>query len=293
MLLLAISGWVWRQRRAQAWLAFGWLWFLGTLVPVIGIMQVGAQAMADRYMYFPILGVLTALVWSGAAAVAHWPRARLPLAFAAVAALGALAFGTARQVPAWKNSITLYERSIAAGEDNAAVRYLLAVAFQAAGRPVPEVVAQYQQALKHRPDYMTQLAVITLTHGRIDEARQLIEASIRAEPNNANLHQNLGAFFVRLNRPDDAVPHFEQALRLSPKLASAHLELGQIRLKQNRVEEGRAHYEARARAEPWNADALADYGIILANLQRPAEARPFLERALWIQPGHPRARQML
>ena len=295
-LLLALSVWIWRQRGSQPWLAFGWLWFLGTLVPVIGIVQVGAQSMADRYMYFPILGVFTMLVWSGAAAVARWPGLRRPLGFATVAALIALALGTARQVPAWKNSLTLYERSIAAGEDNAAVRYLLAVSLQAAGHPAPEVIAQYQQALKHRPDYinaMTQLAVIALAQGRLDESRQLIEASIRAEPKNPNLHQNLGAFFVRLNRPDDAVPHFEQALRLNPKLASAHLELGQIRLKQNRIEEGRAHYEIRARAEPWNPDALTEYGTILANLQRPAEALPFLERALWIRPSDPRAKQSL
>lgn len=190
--LVAISFLVWRLRATRPWLIFGWLWFLGTLVPVIGIIQVGAQSMADRYMYLPILGVFTLVVWECAHLFGELRTARRVVALAALSALAAAAFVTKRQVTAWRDSITLYERSIAAGEDNAAVRYLLALSLQAAERPQSEVVAQFQAALKHRPDYtnaLTQLAVLSLSQQRIDEARALLEHAVRGDAQNSSAHK--------------------------------------------------------------------------------------------------------
>lgn len=296
LVLLVLTALAWLHRRTRPWLAFGWLWFLGTLVPVIGLIQVGSQSMADRYMYFPIVGLFTAFVWQFARVGSLWPRVRVPLFAATAAVLVVFGLVTVRQVPAWKNSFTLYERSIAAGEDNAAVRYLLGVALQAAGRPPAEAVAQFQRALERRPDYvnaMTQLAIVALNAGRPDEARDWIEKTIRLEPKNPSLRHNLGAYWARLGKPDEALKHFEQVLQLDPKSAGAHLEIGQLLLNQNRMEEGRVHYEARAKLSPWDPDALADYGTLLTNLRRPAEALPYFERALWLRPGFPRAVQSI
>ncbi len=296
VVLLAVTALAWWLRRTPPAGVLGWLFFLGTLVPVIGLVQVGAQAMADRYMYVPILGLFTAVVWPLAAVAANWPRVRTLVAVATIALLAVLAIVTARQVPAWKNSIALYEHSIAVGEDNPAARYLLAVALQAAGRPQADVVAQYRHALRLRPDYvnaLTQLAIIAFANGRADEARQLIAESVRVDPRNPGLHVNLGAISVRAGKPDEAVPHFERALQLDPRLPVAHLELGQIRFAQQRYAESLAHYETRARAERWNPEALTDYGTLLCNLGRPAEGRPFIERALWIAPTHERALKAL
>jgi Tfp pilus assembly protein PilF len=296
-LALAVAGIaLWVLRRTRPWLLFGGLWFLGTLVPVIGLVQVGAQSMADRYMYVPILGVFTLVVWQAARLVYLWPRSRAGLIIATAAIIAGFGILTARQVNAWKDSLTLYRHSIAAGEDNAAIRYLLAVSLQAAGRPQAEVVAQFQRALAHRPDYvnaLTQLAIIAFSNQQMDEARNLIEQTVKLEPGNPGLHANLGAFWVRAGRPDEAIRHFEHVLQLDPKSSGAHLELGKIRLNKNQTEEGRAHYEARARLDRWNPEALTDYGTLLCNLRRLEEARHYLERALWIQPGFERARQAL
>ncbi len=291
-LLLALTALAWSLRRTQPAVLFGWLFFLGTLVPVIGLVQVGSQAMADRYMYVPILGVLTAIVWPCAALLGGAPRFRAFATGGLLAVLAALAIFSARQVPAWRNSRTLYEHSIAVGEDNPAVRYLLAVALQAAGRPQEEFTAQFRHALRLRPDYinaLTQLAILAFAQGRGDEARALIEESVRKDPDNPGLHVNLGALAVRAGKPDEAVPHFERALQLDPRQPSAHAELAQIRLAQKRYDEALAHYRARAEAERWNPDALTDYGTMLCNLGRPAEGLPFIERALWIAPAHAQA----
>jgi Tfp pilus assembly protein PilF len=294
--LAAVTIVIWWHRRTRPWLIFGWLWFLGTLVPVIGLVQVGAQSMADRYMYVPILGVFTLVVWQFARLVHLWPRTRGVLIAATASILLTFGIVTGRQVKTWNNSIALYQHSIDEGEDNAAVRYLLAIALQAAGRPQAEVVAQFQHALERQPDYvnaLTQLAIVALSSQRMDEARTLIEQTVRLEPANPGLHANLGAYWRRAGRPDEAIRHFEHVLQLDPKSSGAHLELGQIRLEKNEAEAGRAHYEIRARLDRWNPEAQADYGTLLCNLRRLDEARRYLERALWLRPDFPRARQNL
>jgi protein O-mannosyl-transferase len=296
IVLVTITLMAWRFWRTRPWLAFGWLWFLGTLVPVIGLVQVGAQSMADRYMYVPILGVLTIILWEGSAAIALWPRIRTPLIAATVAALVGCGVLTLRQVKAWRNSITLLEHSIAVGEDNPGIRYLLAVAFAAAGRPESDVVAQFRRALELRPDYvnaMTQLAAIAIAHGRFDEAQALVDKTVELEPRNPSLRANLGALAGRRGKPDEAIRHYEDVLRLDPKSAGAHFELGKIFLERKQFEQGLAHYEARARLAPWDAEAQCDYGTLLCNIGRLEESPPFLERALWLNPDFERARQNL
>lgn len=296
VVLLALTWLAWRLRRTQPAVLFGWLFFLGTLVPVIGLVQVGAQALADRYMYLPILGLLTAVVWP-CAALGSQSRAARGAAIATAAVL-LVAFGvrTARQVPAWRNSIALYTHSIASGEDNPAVRYLYAIALAGAGRPAPEVEAQFRAALRLRPDYvnaLTQLAMMAIATGQLDLARQFVEHSLRAEPGNPSLHVNRGALAVRAGRPEEGVPHFERALQLDPRNAQAHTELAQIRFGQKRLDEAALHYAARARAERWNPDALTDYAATLCHLGRAAEALPVVERALWIAPNHATAARTL
>ncbi len=295
-LLLAFTALAWLQRRARPWLLFGWLWFLGTLVPVIGLVQVGEQAMADRYMYLPILGLFTLAVWSGGAVLEARPRWRRPAFVVSGALLALMAILTARQVPVWRDSVTLFRHSIAVGEDNPAIRYLLALALQAAGRPEAEVAAEYRRALALQPGYFnahTQLAALALAGQRFDEARALIEESIRHAPREASLRVNLGAFWLRAGRPDEAVPHFEHALRLDPAAVRAHLELGQVRVAQHRLADALPHYAARARLDRWNPDALAEYGTLLLQVRRLDEARAHLARALWLRPDLPLARTSL
>lgn len=296
VLLAAISLWAWRTRATRPWWIVGWLWFLGTLVPVIGIVQVGAQAMADRYMYLPILGLLLIGAWELARGLDRFRVPRLAVGAAVALVLAALAFVSARQVRAWRSSTALYEHCIRIGEDNAAVRYLYAVALQLAGRPLAESVEQFNRSLTLRPDYVnarTQLASIAFAQNQPDVARRLIEETLRQDPGNPGLHVNLGAYWQRAGRPDEAVRHYEEALRLDRTLASAHLELARILLSQQKLAEAGEHLRIRAEVDRWNPDALADYGNVLVALRRFDEARRFFSRALWIQPNSALAQQGL
>lgn len=287
--LASASAWIWSQRAARPWLIVGWLWFLGTLLPVIGLMQVGAQSMADRYTYLPLLGIFIVLAWSLAALSTHAPRETVALSCAVLLCCAML---TSRQVRTWRNSIELYSHSIAVGEDNSTVRYLLAGALQAAGRSDAEVIAQYRQALSLQPNYVnaiTQLAIFSLRANRVDEARQLIEESIRFEPTNPGLHKNLGTVLQMLGRPNEARQEFEAALSRDPNDASVHRELAVMAIAQNQVDEARTHLMAMVHVKTWDPDALCELGALLANVRQLPESRACLERALWIRPDFPRA----
>ena len=287
---------VWRQRHARPWLAFGGAWFLGTLVPVIGVVQVGAQSMADRYTYMPLLGLFTALAWGGAELITTYPRLRRPLTAAAFIGLAACALITDRQVLAWENSERLYQKSIAGGEDNASIRYLLATASQAAGRPESAVVAQLEKALAYEPDYVnahTQLAIIALGHQRFDEALARLEQNLRWEPRNESLHVNLGSFWSIRGDIPRGLRHYQEALGLNPRSPGIHRELAQAYLKLNQPGTALTHYQTAAQLDPWNVSDWVNVGLILGQQGRLADARRAFTRALWIDPSNNDARRNL
>jgi len=295
-LLAILSGWAWCRRRSQPWFLFGWLWFLGTLVPVIGLVQVGSQSMADRYTYVPLLGVFTIIAWAFAGLASRRPGLR-PLAITAALVVLAGSFAaTRRQVPVWENSIRLYGHSIAVGEDNAAVRYLLGLALQSAGRPESEVVAQFQRAIELQPDYInahTRLIILAIQHRQFDEARRRAGEILRFDPGNPALHVNLGSTCQWQGRLDEAETHYKEALRLDPSSTSARRELINLYLRQDRLADLPSQYQELIRYNPWDPTALAEAGVLSANRGQLDQARRYLERALWIDPGNDLARRNL
>lgn len=286
--LLAISIGVWKQREQRRWLTFGWLWFLGTLVPVIGIIQVGAQSMADRYTYVPLLGIFTVVAWGSAELIERAPRIRLPLIAVVTFSLGTCHWLTQRQASAWSNSTTLYTQAIANGHDNATIRYLLGVASESAGAPDHIAVDHYQRALKFEPDYInaaTQLAKIAMRQGRMEEALFHLKENQRRRPLNPGVHLNLGVFWARLGQHENAITHLNESLRIAPNYADAHLELSRVFGAQSRLSEAKIELEKFVRLSAWNAEAIAELGALNANLREFDLARQYLERAVWIRPN--------
>jgi len=187
-LLVVLSVGVWLQARRRPWLAVGWLWFLATLTPMIGIVQVGSQAMADRYAYLPLIGVVLALVWTGGELM----PARV-LAAAAALALLALSAATVSYAALWSDSATLYRHTLGVTRGNWVIETDLALALAAAGR-TEEALAHYRNALAIRPS-------------------------------DARLHNNFGVALRSLNRLDEAAEHFLEALWLKPDYAKARNNL--------------------------------------------------------------------
>lgn len=256
-LLLAATVAIFRRGRRAPYLVVGWSWYLGTLLPVIGIVQVGTQAMADRYAYVPAIGLFVALAWGAADLASRGPAAR-PVAVAAVAVLLALAARTRRQVPVWHDSRSLFASTVAAVPASWVGHYNLGNALAVEGRAA-EAAAEFSETIRLRPRF-------------------------------ARAHNNLGDALDALGRHEEAAAAYTQAIRVDPDLAEAHNNLGTALAALGRDEEGLAAFREAARLRPHFAEALLNLGIVLRRLGRLAESAEALARAVALRPDFDLAR---
>ncbi len=281
VLLLLASALALACLRSRPWLFVGWCWFLGMLVPVIGLVQVGEQALADRYAYLPLIGIQIALVWSGADLVRRWPALRLPLALASAGALGALALAARSQLRCWKDSGALYERAIAVTERNYAARVGLAsVRLRAGG--VRDARRLLEEALAIHPRYapaLYDLALLEQQQGNAERAIDLYREALASLPDLAAAHLNLGVLLAERGEVVDAALEFERVLALAPDHPDAHFDLGQLLLAHGQVDEAIAHLEQAVGVRPEFTAAWEKLGSAYEALGRHAPALRALRRA--------------
>jgi protein O-mannosyl-transferase len=289
VLLLAATLAAFAFARSRPYLLAGWLWFLGMLVPVIGLVQVGAQAMADRYMYLPLVGLSAAIVWLASDAVETVKGARIAVAVTAFAVLIALGAAAHKQAGYWQSSQTLFKHTLAVTEGNYLMHNNLGAVLEREGRH-DEAKAHYLQALKYLPDYADahkNLAIILEAEGKRDEAMAHYEAAIASRPDYAQAHNNLGTILADLGRHDEAIMHYRQALVSRPDYANAHANLGHELLVLGQTDEAYTHLVRAVALKPQLITAQADLGILLADRGRYEEARQHLEAYLAASPGQP------
>jgi tetratricopeptide (TPR) repeat protein len=219
-LLVGISFLTLWQARRRPYLLVGWLWFLGTLVPVIGLVQVGDQALADRYTYVPLIGLFIMAAWGGAELASLRPVFRPLVALAAAAALVACALGTWSQLAYWHDSIVLWEHTLRVTGPNAYARHGLGIAFRDAGR-LDEAVEQFKEALRIEPTYARcdiQLSFILGKQGKIDEAVAHFKSALGFRPDNAYVQLEVAIFLIQQGHASEAIPYLNEAARLDPHL---------------------------------------------------------------------------
>ncbi len=221
LLLLSVSGLVLAQARRRPYLAAGWFWYLGTLAPVIGLVQAGIQSMADRYTYIPLIGLFIMLAWGGWELACAWGLARFaPTATAA--ALAACAALTAHQEFYWKDTETLYKRMLEVTPNNCATHNNLGSYYLEVNR-TNEALSNYLEAIREKPDFAeahNNLGFFYLKEERTNEAISNLTAAIQEKPNFAEAHNNLGSVFLRQKHYDEAVEQFRTAVRLHPDFLS-------------------------------------------------------------------------
>jgi Flp pilus assembly protein TadD len=247
---------VWRVRRAPHGFV-GWFWFLGVLVPSIGLVQVGSQAMADRFAYQPLIGLLLGVVWGAAAWAAVSRLRQLVVRSIAVVTLIACLVVTSRQIAVWKNSITLYEHTLSVTGPSYVIEHNLAVALHDAG--------QLAKAKAHALD------------------------ALAADPAPFATHLLLGSIFEDEQQTDEAMAHYDQALKFQP---DAPLPIkGRCRLlfRQGRYEEAYTQLASLARATPEDSEWHVQLARVLARLRRYAEAIAHAHQALKLKPDWPEA----
>jgi cytochrome c-type biogenesis protein CcmH/NrfG len=229
-LLIVSTVALWVAQRCR-YVFVGWLWYLGTLVPVIGLVQVGEQAMADRYTYVPLIGLFIVVVWGFADLVKTWRSRRWVASISAAVLVLALMAGSWLQVAHWKNSVKLFKHALDATTNNYVAHYTLGNALALQGN-LAGSVSHYNKALQINPDHAEahrNLAVGLDRQGKHQEAIQHYAEALRIRPYDAQSHNNLGVALAEQGRLEEAVAHFTEALRIDPnfKEAQRNLELSQ------------------------------------------------------------------
>ena len=276
--LAAITWAAWRWRRDRPYLLVGWLWYLGMLVPVIGLIQVGSQPIADRYTYLPLVGLSIAVAWGLPRRSAAGAKAG---AIAAAGVVIALAIGTRWQVSHWRTSIALWEHAVDAVPGNYRAHVNLGHALESVGK-IDEAIAHDREALRIKPDYAeahNNLGGALLERRRPAEAVIHLLKAVQLSPRYVTAHNNLGLALAATQQPDEAIAHFKQAVQLNPLFAPAHGNLGVALAQQGRFDEAVTAFREALRLQPDVVQArqnlarsLHERGRALAALGRHDEA---------------------
>jgi tetratricopeptide (TPR) repeat protein len=297
LLLAGISVLVLWARRSRPYLAVGWFWYLGTLVPVIGLIQAGSQARADRYMYLPSVGLSIMLAWG----LSELLKSKAATAAAIVACVAGAVLCEA-QIQYWRNSQTLFRHALDVTSGNYLAHHNLGVALAGEGR-FPEAIEQYQAALQIEPnaanvqtDYGNALA----KSGRIPEAIAHYRTALRILPDSPIIHNDLAnALVATPGSMPEAISEYQTALRLKPdyeearnnlaqgqsNAAEAQYSIGVDLAKSRQPETAIPHFEEALRLKPDYVDAHNNLGVVLAGVGRAPDAISHFEAALRIDPN--------
>lgn len=272
LLLLTICFVILSRRRK--YLAVGWLWYLGTLVPVIGLVQVGVQGLADRYSYMPLTGLFIIIVWGIRDLSANLPYRRIILSILAIAVLSGLTFCTHLQLRYWKNSLTLFERTLDVTSDNYLMHNNYANLLGDLGR-TEEAIAHFQQSLKLRPDsphIHTNVANLLWQLGRGNEAVEHYHRALSLKPDFAPAHYNSGVALAGQGKHEQAIAAYRQAVRFQPDYVEALSNLGFELAQQGKYDQAVNYYNQAIEFDPDNVIAQGRLGLALAALGRLDEA---------------------
>jgi tetratricopeptide (TPR) repeat protein len=295
-LLAGLSAVAWRERRTRPWLLAGWLWYLGMLTPMIGIVQVGSFTHADRYTYLPQIGIYLALTWL----VAGWRLSRAAFGGLMAVVLAMLMVCAWIQTTHWQDSEALWTHTLECTKGNVVAHFDLGVAldqekmgdeaiahFQKAQQIKPdyanacyglgialsqkgkvdEAIAQFQEALQIRPDYLEahyNLGLALRQKGKVDEAIAQYQKALKINPDHPGAHNSLGGELLQEGKVDEAIAHFQKALQIKPDYASAHTNLGNAFLQKGNMSDTIAHYQEALEIEPLNRDIQNDLAWLLA-----------------------------
>jgi Flp pilus assembly protein TadD len=329
LLLALITGVAVVRRRSDPYVLIGWMWYLVAIAPVIGIIQVGEQARADRYTYLPLVGIAIAAAWTMSSLAAHSTPSRTLITGAAIAAILAFVVISRAQAAYWMDSLALWRRAIAVTNVNYRAYENLGTALRERGQ-YDEALAAYAEAARHSPNYAvvynsmglvltrqgrmadairqyehavtlspgfpearTNLANALAATGQLDAALgQYVEAG-RLSPDSTETHIGLGSTLIRMGRPAEAEKEFLEAVRLDPALAEAQNGLGGALAMQGRHAEAVPRYQEAIRLKPGLVTAHTNLGLSLVKLGRVDEARQSFETALRVDPNYQPALQAL
>jgi tetratricopeptide (TPR) repeat protein len=295
ILLIAISAGVFDLRKTRPYLLVGWLWYLVMLAPVIGILQVGPQARADRYTYLPQIGLYLLLAWSAADLCAGWRGRRVLLGGGAACALATMILCARAQTSHWRDSESLWTRAIACTSGNFIAHCNLGYALLQTGE-TGEAIAHFQKAIEINPDSvyaLNSLGLALFQNDHVDDAISDYEKALRIKPGYVEAWSNLGNAMRRKGNLDEAIVYYQKALQINPDFAEAHSNLGGAVLQKGDLDQAVACYQKALEINPGFMEA--HYGLGNALLRKGAvdQAISQYQQALSIKPDNAKLLNML
>ncbi len=320
LLLVILSLGVWWQGRRSRYLVVGWCWYLGTLLPVSGLIQVGGQAMADRYAYIPLMGLFIITVWGAADMMRHMRWRGEWFIVAALCMLMPLTVLSRVQLSYWRNTTALFEHALLVNPDNSVAHDVLglesmgkgeftqaqqrfmeaikispkyAIAYNHLGlvlleqERLDEAVERFTQSLKLTPgsvDPLNNLGLVWLKQGNFPEATRLFSQVLDVDPNYAPAYGNMGLVLAAQQRYEEAIDRYHRALELAPDSYDHLNNLGLALMATDRLDQAIAHFSRAQEVNPNNVEAQANMGLALAKAGRTEEAALRLSQAIEIQP---------
>ena len=315
--------------KSRPWFPVGWLWFLGTLVPVIGLVQVGSQAMADRYTYVPAVGLFIIVAWGLFESLARWAYQKLNFAVIAVVISGVLMVVTWQQIGYWKNSVTLFQRAVDVTANNFiaennlghgllmdgkfaeaaehfkksleinpkfAIAYLnMGLVLSQEDKP-EEALEAYAKALVQKPDFAVVYNLVGKTHYRLGNTEQAVlnyQQAIAADTAFAEAHNNLGKALFRLGKHDEAFASYRQALTIDPLYAEVYNSLGNYWYHTGNSEKALPNFMQAKKINPKFAEAYNGAGAALIRMGEARKAAAFFREAVKIDPDYVAAQNNL
>ncbi len=303
--LLTVSVAAILTRKTRPYLLLGWLWYLGTLVPVIGFVQIGAQSMADRYSYIPSIGIFVMVVWGAGNLLGRWPilgtadESPVPnwlfvrkfLAGAGLVLVGISAMATSIQLSYWYDGGTLFTHSIAVTQDNFIAHSSYAAYLRDHGeleKARIEAVASVELA----PGYAAAhnfLGEILMRQNKLDEAIEHLQMAKKLRPDLPEPDRDLGSIYLRKNQPEAALAEFAIAAKIEPEEPTIHFFIGTTLLDQGKIEEAKAELTEAVRLAPNYAQAHNKLGSILSGQRQTAEAIRHFRESIKYVPDNPEA----
>jgi len=286
LLLGIISMAVLRLARLHPYLAVGWLWYLGTLVPVIGLVQIGGQAMADRYTYVPLIGLFIMIGWGVPELVARWRYRKIGIGLAAGLVLAGSMILTWSQLQHWKSTVTLFEHALSVTADNYFAHNNLGIAYARQGE-MDKAISHYTKALQFKPYFPrahNNLGNAYARQGRTEEAIAHFTLALQYKPDFAGAHNNLGNVLAAQGKNKEAIFHFSRAQQLQPDFAEVSFNMGSVFARQGSMDDALAQFSRALELKPDFAEAHNSLGVILARKGRFDEAIVHFREALRLKP---------
>jgi tetratricopeptide (TPR) repeat protein len=282
LMLAGISVFVIRKRESFPFLAMGWFWYLGTLVPVIGFVQVATQALADRYTYIPSIGFYMMTAWGIPLLIKDRRHFQTATAVSALIAISGFAACTSFQLRHWKNSVTLFTHTLNVTENNYLAHNSLGAALEKQGN-INEAVRHFKEALEIKPDGVQahyNMGVALEKQGKSGESIHHFSESLRFKPDFADAHYNLGIALKRQGHLKDAIRHFSQAVEFKPDFAEAHNNLGNALSHEGSLKAAIQHLSEAVRLKPDYSEAYSNLGTALKSQGNTREAIQYYYKAL-------------